>query len=159
VANRRPGCAAGPEQGNSVSTSRNSGPTELVSVGSSIPHSSFDPFHDQTALKLRHGSQDGTDHFAGRRRGVHPLAETHKRDAERVERLQRPEQVRDGPGEAVKLPDTNHIKLALVRVGMSRSSSGPSGAAGQYSCRQAQAHQWGIEAVLRFRLHGRERRV
>jgi hypothetical protein len=63
----------------------------------------FDPFHDQTSLKLGNSTQDGKDDLPGRRAGVELLGEGNRLNALRSERLKGSKQMAHRSREAVEL--------------------------------------------------------
>jgi hypothetical protein len=77
----------------------------------------FYPLHHETAFQFSHGAQDREDHFPGRRGSVYAFGEAHELDAQRLEVLERAQQVRDRPSEAVELPDHDHVELAAMGIG------------------------------------------
>src|SRR6516165_12702643 len=112
-----PGQALFAQGGNPASIRDHSRPPETLTLRLRVSEPGFHSLHDKRALELCHGGQDSENHLARWRGGVRLLSETREFDSECFKRFERPEKVRDAPGEPVKLPNRHHVKLSLVRIG------------------------------------------
>src|ERR1700726_1637163 len=76
-----------------------------LAYGLGMSHTSTDSFGNQVPFKLRNCANDVKQELAAGSRGIDPLGETHEVNAQSPELLQTVDEVFQGTGEAVKLPD------------------------------------------------------
>jgi hypothetical protein len=93
-------------------------PAELLSLRARVPQTRFDPLHDETALQFGHSAQDGKDHLPGGGGRVELLRQADELNAEGLEVLQSPQQVRHRSREPIKPPNHNDIEASAVSVGL-----------------------------------------
>ena len=88
----------------------------MRTLGARIPEAGLHPLDYQAALKLRNCAKNRENHLASRRASVKRLAQANKCYSESAESFQRAEQMRNGPREAIELPDGNNVESAPVRI-------------------------------------------
>lgn len=84
-------------------------PAEPLALSSRVPQPGPHTLGDQRALQLGHCAQDREYHPARRCGRIDQLAEADEGHAERLERFERPEQMRNRSGEAIELPNDHGV--------------------------------------------------
>jgi hypothetical protein len=78
------------------------------------------PLGNQIALELRHGSHHVEQQLAAGRGRIHPFGVASEVNSQSPELFQAVDQVFEGAGEAVKLPDQHHIEASAAGIGQER---------------------------------------